>query len=147
MNTQIARFEAVHLDSGAWTVVDLLSERVARPRNHWSESTAVTVAEALNAAPAYAIHWTWVTPGSYPIERWDVLASPLCAVSLDRRSLIRLLPGTTFETHSEVDAFGRLEIAAFAPGDAGGQSVHRWLVDEGELRAAAAAMPGQEAVA
>ncbi len=147
MNTQIARFEAVHLDSGAWTVVDLLSERVIEPRCRWSEASASVVAEALNAAPAYAIHWTWVTPASYPVERWDVLASPVCAVSLDGRSLIRLLPGTTFETHSEVDACGRLEIAAFAPGDAGGDSVYRWLVDERELLAAAQRMPGQEAVA
>ena len=147
MSTQIARFEPVHLDSGAWTVVDLLSERVIEPRRSWSESIAAIVAEALNAAPAYAIHWTWVTPASYPVGRWDVLASPLCAVSLDGRSLIRLLPGTTFETHSEVDACGRLEIAAFAPGDVGGDSVHRWLVDEKELRAAAAAMPGQESLA
>ena len=53
----------------------------------------------------------------------------------------------TFETHSEVDKCGRVVVVAFAPGDLGGDSVHRWLVDEGELRAAAAAMPGQEAVA
>ena len=147
MNTQIARFEAVHLDSGAWTVVDLLSERVIEPRCRWSEASASVVAEALNAAPAYAIHWTWVTPASYPVERWDVLASPVCAVSLDGRSMIRLLPGTTFDAYSAPDECGRVVVVAFAPGDLGGDSVHRWLVDEGELRAAAAAMPGQEAVA
>jgi hypothetical protein len=146
VSTQIARFEPVQQPTG-WTVVDLLSEKVIRPRRSWSESIAAIVAEALDAAPAYAIHWTWVTPASYPVERWDVLASAVCAVSLDGRSLIRLLPGTTFETHSGVDECGRVEIVAFAPGDVGGDSVHRWLVDEAELRAAAAAMPGQEAVA
>src|SRR5207244_3229061 len=53
----VARFEPIQMDG--WTIVDLLCEAAAVPISTWREEMAVMGAEALNEAPAYAIHWQW----------------------------------------------------------------------------------------
>jgi len=133
------RFEAARL-SGGWTVVDLLSETAILPRRLWDEATAVTVADSLNAAPAYAVQFRWSAPDSYPVQRWDVLAAPVRADAPDGSAVADLPAGTTFDAHTEPDEAGRVQIAAFAADDA--ESCRLWLVDERELWAAAAGMPG-----
>jgi hypothetical protein len=140
----VTRFEPLRLSQG-WTVMDLLCETAIETRQRWGKSEAATVAEALSAAPAYAIHWTWQELTHYPLPRWDVLARPISAVSPDGRSMIRLLPGTNF-AYSKAEECGRAEIAAFAPGS-DVDSLDLWLVDEAELWEAAARMPSQEVTA
>ncbi len=143
---QAARFEAVWL-AGGWTVVDLLSETAILPRRAWDEAAAALVTDALNASPAYAVHFRWSEPDSYPIQRWDVLAAPVRAQTPDGSAVAELPAGTSFDAFSDPDNAGRVEIAAFAPGDAGGESCRLWLVDERELWAAAARMAGDGAAA
>ncbi len=119
--------------SGGWTVVDLLSETAILPRRPWDEAAAATVTEALNAAPACAVLFQWTEPDSYPVQRWDVLARPVRAETPDGSAIDDLPAGTSFDAFTEPDAAGRVQIAAFAPGD----SCRLWLVDERELGAAA----------
>ena len=139
----VARFEAVQMPDG-WTVVDLAAEQVIRTRQLWSEDDATLVADALTETPAYALLWKWETPESYPGERWDVLAKPLPAFSLDGRTMTTLPAGTMFDLYAEADGAGRVSIAAFTPDG----SPCLWLVDDAALRAAAVPMPGgREAVA
>ena len=141
--TSVSRFEPVEQPSG-WTVVDLLAETVIVHRRSWDRAAAAVVAEALNAAPAYAVHWAWFTPPAYTIHRWGLLAKPLAAVSLDGRTKTTLAAGTAFDAYSDADDLGRVRIAAFSPAD---DAVHLWLVQQKELAAAAAQMRGgREAV-